>query len=101
MAEVDPALGALAALEQRYDGPIPEPLKRIAIHGSAARRSFIEAASQAQFFSAMIRGQLEAIRRSRHGGAIPAGLYADLALYRRRRHWWRRETARLSAADAP
>jgi hypothetical protein len=101
MAEAAQALGALAALERRYDGPIPEPVKRIAIHGSAARWSSIEAVSQAEFFSAMIRGQLDAIRRFQRHGTVPAHLYADLALYRRHRQRWRREVARRSAAGVP
>jgi hypothetical protein len=94
-------LDALAALERRYDGPLPQPVKLIAIHGSAARWSLIEAASEAEFFSALIRGQLRAVRLLRRRGPVPAALYADLRLYRRRRQWWRREIARLSAADAP
>jgi hypothetical protein len=101
MAEAKPALRALSMLERRYDGPFPAPLKRIALLGSAERWLQAEAAGQAEFFTALIRGQLEAIRRLRHGGAVPAALYADLALYRRRRQWWRREAVRLSAVGAP
>lgn len=95
----DRVLEAMAVLERRYNGPIPEPAKRAVVYGTLTRWLLIEAVAQAEFFSALVRGQLWAIRQT--NGAVPANLYIDLALYRRCRYRWRREIIRLSAADAP
>jgi hypothetical protein len=101
--------GDVAALERRYDGPIRERLRQIARLGSETRLLAAEADGQRDFFSALIRSQIEAIRRARRGGGpIPARLLDDLKLYRRQEYWWRREAERLralivtpSAADVP
>ena len=100
------ALSMLAALEARYDGPIPEPLRRTV--GASAPRTLAEAEGQARFFAALVRWQIDAIRRTRRaGGAVPERLFADLTLYRRQQCWWRREAKRCragvtpSAADVP
>jgi hypothetical protein len=98
----------LAALERRYDGPIPEPLRQVARLGSVERALSIEAEGQTDFFAALIRSQIEAIRSARRAGSIPPRLLADLKLYRRQEFWWRSQAQRLraivatpSAADAP
>ena len=91
---------AMAALEWRFDGPIPEPLRKIALCGSPGRRLLIEAEGQADFFAAMIRDQIEAIRRARRDGPVQGRLLADLKLYRRQEYRWRREVDRLRAAIA-
>ncbi len=98
-------LVAMSALERRYDGPIPP--RHSAFHGTPEARLYAEAVGQADFFAALIRSQIEAIRRARSNGPIPARLLDDLKLYRRQECWWRRETRRLqvvlrrSADDAP
>jgi hypothetical protein len=91
---------AMAALEWRYDGPIPEPLRKIARYGSADRRLLLEAEGQADLFAALTRDQIAAIRRARSDGPIPSRLLADLKLYRGQECWWRREADRLRDALA-
>jgi hypothetical protein len=91
---------ALAELERRYDGPIPETLRRH-VHSSAERRLRIEAQGQADLFAALVWNQVEAIRLARRTGAIPDYLLADLKLYRQHEFWWRRETQRLAATVTP
>ena len=90
MDEIPGTARAFAALELRYDGPLPEPIRRIAEHGSAAHWRLVEATGQGGLFAALIRDQMEAIRRCRGAGSIPPHLMADLALYRRRWQWWSR-----------
>jgi len=92
------ALAALAELERHYDGPIPEPLRLIARTGSAKRALSAEAEGQTRFFAMMIRNQIEALRRSGGKMRTSSHLLADLALYRRERHFWRREAARRQPA---
>jgi hypothetical protein len=98
MEQGDSVLGALAELERRYDGPIPEPWRSIARLGSPERVLFAEADGQTRFFTMMIRNQIEALRKSGGVVAAPPHLLSDLALYRRERHFWRREAARWRAA---
>jgi hypothetical protein len=100
LADSPDSLSVMAALERRYDGPVPEPLRQVARVGSADRRLLFDAEGQSDFFAALIRGQIEAIRRARRDGAIPARLFADLKLYRRQELWWRGEVQRLRAAVA-
>ena|SRR5665213_4319995 len=98
---------ALAALERCYDGPIPEPLRRRALAGGSESSGLTEAEGQADFLAGLVRAQIAAIRVSSREKVAWRRLHADLALYRRRRLWWRREQVRLrggitpSAADAP
>ena len=105
--QADRALVALAVLERCYDGPIPEPLRRRALAGGSDSSGLMEAEGQADFFAGLVRSQIAAIRVSSGEKTAWQRLHADLALYRRRRRWWRRETMRLrgavtpSAADAP
>lgn len=89
------ALAALAELERRYDGPIPEPLRRAALLGSGREVQFRHAAAQAGFFAARARGQIQAIRLRRAAGSLLPGMVADLALYRRERRRWRGLARRL------
>ncbi|HEY5211005.1 MAG TPA: hypothetical protein VIJ42_16325 [Stellaceae bacterium] len=105
--QADRALAALTALERCYDGPIPEPLRRRALSGCGAPPGLIEAEGQADFFAGLVRAQIAAIRVSSGETAAWQRLHADLALYRQRWRWWRREMMRLrggitpSAGDAP
>lgn len=92
-------LAALATLERRYDGPIPEPLRQAARLGGAAALRRLEAVGQAAFFKAMVLGQLRAIRRRRADGSFYPALVADLALYRREWRRWRRLAARAASGD--
>jgi hypothetical protein len=106
MVDIADALAAFETLERRYDGPIPEPLRRAARFGSAQRRLLAEAEGQARFFAALVADQIESIRGARRLGTVPPRLFADLKLYRRQELWWRREAWRLaavtpSAGDVP
>jgi hypothetical protein len=83
-------LRALAALERRYDGAIPEMARRIALAGSENSVIARQAAGQAGLFAELARVQLRALRRRRADGSLYPGLLADLALYRRERNRWRR-----------
>ncbi|MGH6982317.1 MAG: hypothetical protein ACREFC_14025 [Stellaceae bacterium] len=84
-------------LEQAYDGPLPEPLLRGSQYAAIEQRLLLEARAQTELFAALIRGQIEAIRRARGDGPIPSMLIDDLALYRRQEFWWRREKERIEA----
>jgi hypothetical protein len=86
-------LAALAELERRYDGPIPEPLRRIARHGSGHVVRRLHAAGQAAFFTAMARGQIRAIRLRRRDGSFYPAMLEDLGLYRDERRRWRQRAA--------
>lgn len=108
MPSADDVLTALAALERVYDGTIPEIRRRGARYDRVERLLLLEARGQADLFAALIRDQIEAIRRARRDGPIPSMLLADLALYRRQENRWRRERQRLetilvmpSAGDVP
>ncbi|HUB97191.1 MAG TPA: hypothetical protein VL993_14815 [Stellaceae bacterium] len=85
MFPFDP-LAALAELERRYDGAIPDPARRVARLGSPGAVIARQAQGQQRFFAALARSQLVAIRRRRGDAA----LVADLALYRRQWRRWRR-----------
>jgi hypothetical protein len=87
------ALDALAELERRHDGPIPDALRRGTRLGALA--PLLEAAGQAAFFATMVRGQVATIRRRRAEGTAYPALLADLALYRREWRRWRRRLVRL------
>ncbi len=91
-------LPALAELERRYDGPIPEPLLRAAGLGSAALAELLLAEGQARFFKGMAQGQIAIIRRRRKEGSLYPGLVADLVFYRQRWRDWRRRVRALSRA---
>ena len=97
MAESCDPLAALAALERRYDGPIPTAERRQARLGAAAE--IIAAEGQAAFFKSMVLGQLAIIRRRRADGTAYPGLLDDLALYRRGWRRWRRLAEALRAVD--
>jgi hypothetical protein len=93
---------ALAELERRYDGPIPELLRR----GLLPDLPLLEAERQADFFAGLIRLQISVLRHYRTAGLASSRLARDLRLYRRRRAWWRRRARassmfRRSAGDAP
>ncbi|HXQ51133.1 MAG TPA: hypothetical protein VN802_08580 [Stellaceae bacterium] len=90
-------LSALAELERRYDGPIPEPLRLVARLGSPSAARRLHAEAKAAFFAALAKGQIRAIRRRRGAGSLYPALFDDLALYRRERRHWRR-AARLLAS---
>ena len=95
-------LAELAALEGRYDGPVPEPALLIARFGSAALAQALYAEGQMAFFRHMMKGQLRIIRRRRREGSLYPGIAEDLRLYRRRWAHWRRVacTYRASISNA-
>lgn len=77
------AAPTFAELERRYDGPIPEPLRRAALFGSTRQALGLAARAEARFLAALIDRQIETMRDR---GAHPDDrLLADLALYRRER----------------
>jgi hypothetical protein len=81
-------LDAIAELERRFDGPIPEPVRLLARLGSEAAVQLLQAEGQAAFFKAMVTGQIRAIRRRRAEGSEYPAMAGDLALYRTQlRHW--------------
>jgi hypothetical protein len=90
-------LAALGALARRFDGPIPEPLRLIAQHGSARAVLLRRARRQEGFFAALIRRQLRAIALRRRDGSFYPALLADLALYRRQKRRWVAIARRLAA----
>ena len=96
------ALAALAELERRYDGPIPEPARRAVLAGSAREAERHAAAAEARFFAGRVRNQVRAIRLRRAAGCRVPDLLADLALYRREwRRWHARARRLLDEADPP
>jgi len=97
MSSQTDVLGALAALERLYDGSIPEALRRAAPYERLEQMLLLEARGQTDLFAALIRNQIEAIRRARPDGPIPSMLLSDLALYRRQEIRWRREKERIEA----
>lgn len=90
-------LDALAELERRFNGPIPEPLRLAARLGSPERVEFLRAEGQAAFFRAMTLGQVAILRRRRADGSAYPALLEDLALYRRQWRRWRRRARTLAA----
>jgi hypothetical protein len=90
-----PCLAALSDLERRFEGPIPEPLRRAALLGSSLLPVRLLAEAQVCFFSSLVRGQIATIRQRRRDGSFYQRLMVDLAFYRERRWLWRRELARL------
>ena len=90
-------LAALSDLERRFDGPIPEALRRATLLGhSLSLRLLAEA--QVCFFSSLVRAQIATIRQRRWEGSSYPQLLADLAFYRERRRLWRQDLARLHTA---
>jgi hypothetical protein len=89
-------LAALAALERRFDGPIPEPLRLMALHGSARAVLLRRARRQEAFFAALIPSQKRAIALRRQDGSFYPALLADLALYRRQKRRWAAIARRLA-----
>lgn len=88
-------------LELRFNGPVPEPLRMAARYGSAMRLALLEAEGQSAFFRAMVLGQIEIIRHRRRDGSFYPALLTDLALYRERWRYWRRNAqARRQSLDA-
>lgn len=86
----------LAALERRYDGPIPEP-ERLAAELGAPALALLLAAGNARFFRCMVRQQVATIRRRRAEGSFYPALIDDLLLYRACWRIWHRR--RLASAD--
>jgi hypothetical protein len=95
-----PSLDALAELERRYNGPIPEPMRLASRHGSEHWVHLLQAYGQAAFFTAMVRAQLATIRRRRAEGSAYPALVEDLTYYRRERRRWRAALRTLRASAA-
>ncbi len=81
-------LAALDRLERRYDGPIPPEARLMARFGSLASARAVQALGEAHFFTTLVRGQIEAIRRARTAGRPDRALCDTLVLYlAERRHF--------------
>jgi len=89
----------LGFLERSHDGPLSGEARRIALAGSPMRHVALQAAAEAAFFHAMIRGQIRTIRSRRADGSFYPALLDDLRLYRRQWRAWRR-LGRSCAASA-
>jgi hypothetical protein len=87
-----PALDALAELERRFNGPVPEPLRLAAQLGTAelCRR---HAEAQAAYLRTLLLSQIRLIRRRRAEGTFDPALLDDLRLYQQRWRHWRRAAA--------
>lgn len=77
------------AAERRFDGPLPEPLRRALRAGSVHAAARTEARAELGFLAAGIRSQLVSIRAVRASDGCDAALRRDLALYRRAWRRWR------------
>jgi hypothetical protein len=86
----------LEALERRYDGPVPEPIRRALRAGSLRQAERIQAAAETRFLAAAIRQQVAAIRATRRRGRDDAPLCHDLVTYRRAWRRWRAVERALS-----
>ncbi len=91
----DNPLAALSALERRFDGPIPEPLREVVRCGSVERAEQLFALAQARFFREMVTRQVAVIRARRRDGSAYPSLADDLALYRRGWRLWHRRVRTL------
>lgn len=84
-------MAALADLQRRIDGPIPQ-------HELDAARglntALLAAAGNARFFTRMARGQIEIVRYWRSLGRAQESDIAQLRQYLERRRYWRREVER-------
>jgi hypothetical protein len=94
-ARTDPA-----ALESRYDGPIPPQVRAVARLGSPAMVLLVRARAEAAFFRAMVRGQVRTIRRRRADGSFYPALIDDLRLYLRYVRAWQHLAVRMAGAAA-
>ena len=82
-------LSRLTELQQRFNGPIPDPLMQVAIHGTPEAAALCLAEGQSAFFTAMVKGQLKILRYAKASGWIPAYQVTDFILYWRKRREWR------------
>lgn len=91
------ALAAIADLERRYNGPVPEGLRLVARLGSADIVERLFAAGQAAFYKSMVLGQLDIIRRRRAEGSFYPALIDDLRTYRTGWRRWQYRSRSLRA----
>ncbi|MDE2229437.1 MAG: hypothetical protein KGL11_10410 [Alphaproteobacteria bacterium] len=84
----DKGLAALAAVERRSDGKLPDAACRAARFGGWVQLRRLECVGQAAFFRRMARGQIVAIRARRGDGSFYPALVDDLAFYRREARRW-------------
>jgi hypothetical protein len=98
------SLSALNRLHRTYDGPVPEPLRRAALLGSAEHAALIGAEGNRRFYKEFVRRQVDNIRRRRAEGSCRPHHLTDLLFYRdgwRRYHRFALELrAALAAAPA-
>jgi hypothetical protein len=100
---VDPhPLDAMAALEWRYDGPVPEALRRAARAGGAARLAAAEAMSRSALFNRLAQHARAALAQRRRTGAAPdAAAARDLDGHRRAGLAWRERATILAGPERP
>jgi hypothetical protein len=88
------ALTLLAELENRFNGPIPEPMRAAAEAGGALRVALLQAIADRAYYAQLIADQRMTIyTQELREGAHLRRLLADLKHYKR-------EHARLDAAVA-
>lgn len=91
-------LDAMAALERRYDGPVPETLRRAARAGGAARLEASEAMSRSALFDRRAQHARAALAGRRQAGGMPdATASRDLDHHRRAGLAWRERGAPAAA----
>lgn len=87
----------------RYDGPIPERQRRIAVHASThafrRRRAHAMAARYSTEYGRILAELWRRTDDSAHGSDFPArDRFRDLGFYRRQRIEWDRHARELSAS---
>lgn len=95
-------LDTLDELERRFDGPIPEAERSFARFGSVTAMRRLQTTAETAFFAALVRRQINAIRRRRAtGSVVPSRLIEDLDRYRRQHRAWRRLADDPPNGEAP
>lgn len=93
-------LERLSSLEQFYDGVIPDPVRQVALHGSAEMVALLQATGNATFYRGMARGQIDLIRKRRADGTFYPYMLADLRLYVAQARKWRKQRRHFAAIVA-
>lgn len=72
-AQDDP-LGAMAALERRYDGPVPEILRRAALASGPVRLAASDTASRSALIDRLAQQARDSLARRRRAGGDPGAV---------------------------
>ena len=93
-------LERLSSLERFYDGIIPDPVRQVAIHGTAEMVALLQATGNATFYTGMARGQIDLIRKRRADGTFYPHMLSDLRLYVAQARKWRKQRQHFAAIVA-